>query len=100
MGTKTFGKGSVQTVVPLRDGSAIRLTTSLYYTPSGQSIHGAGLVPDVIIEKGTLPPPREVKPGVFPDPETKKEMIDPFILRAIDLLKGLKVYESMPPNET
>ncbi len=47
MGTKTFGKGSVQTVVPLRDGSAIRLTTSQYFTPAGRLIHGTGIEPDV-----------------------------------------------------
>ena len=47
LGTKTFGKGSVQTVIPMRDGSAVRLTTSKYYTPSGRLIHGEGLEPDV-----------------------------------------------------
>jgi carboxyl-terminal processing protease len=46
-GTQTFGKGSVQTVMPLSDGQAIKLTTSRYYTPSGVSIHGDGITPDV-----------------------------------------------------
>jgi carboxyl-terminal processing protease len=50
LGTKTFGKGSVQTVIPLSDGSAIRLTTALYYTPKGRSIQATGIVPDVIVE--------------------------------------------------
>ena len=49
MGTKSFGKGSVQTVVPLRDGSAVRLTTAIYYTPAGHAIHGKGLEPDVTV---------------------------------------------------
>jgi carboxyl-terminal processing protease len=49
-GSKTFGKGSVQTVMPLSNGRAIKLTTSLYYTPSGISIHGQGITPDVVIE--------------------------------------------------
>ncbi|MDE2484573.1 MAG: S41 family peptidase [candidate division NC10 bacterium] len=50
LGTKTFGKGSVQTVVPLSDGSGLRLTTAKYFTPKGRSIHGTGLVPDIIVE--------------------------------------------------
>ncbi len=47
VGSKTFGKGSVQTVLPLRGGSAIKLTTARYYTPSGRSIQAEGIVPDV-----------------------------------------------------
>lgn len=49
-GIRTFGKGSVQTVMPLSNGRAIKLTTSRYFTPSGMSIHGRGIVPDVNIE--------------------------------------------------
>jgi carboxyl-terminal processing protease len=51
IGTVTFGKGLVQTVVPLSKGRAIKLTTSRYYTPSGDSIHGVGVTPDVLIEE-------------------------------------------------
>ncbi len=51
LGTKTFGKGSVQTVIPLSDGSGLRLTTAKYYTPRGRSIHGTGIVPDIIVEQ-------------------------------------------------
>jgi len=51
MGRTTFGKGSVQTVMPLSDGRAIKLTTSRYYTPSGASIHEKGIVPDIIVER-------------------------------------------------
>jgi carboxyl-terminal processing protease len=47
MGERTFGKGSVQTVMPLRNGQALKLTTSRYYTPSGASIHDRGIEPDV-----------------------------------------------------
>ena len=50
VGTSTFGKGSVQTVIPLRDGSAVKLTTASYYTPSGNSIHEKGITPDVEVE--------------------------------------------------
>jgi carboxyl-terminal processing protease len=50
LGTKTFGKGSVQTVIPLSDGSGLRLTTAKYFTPKGRSIHGTGLMPDIIVE--------------------------------------------------
>jgi len=52
IGTKTFGKASVQTVIPLKDGSALRLTTALYYTPSGKMIRNEGIIPDVIVENG------------------------------------------------
>jgi len=50
LGTKSFGKGSVQTVIPLSDGSGIRLTTAKYYTPEGRCIDKSGLIPDVILE--------------------------------------------------
>ncbi|MCI5117761.1 MAG: S41 family peptidase [Candidatus Electrothrix sp. LOE1_4_5] len=49
LGTRTFGKGSVQTVVPLPNGAGVRLTTARYYTPSGRSIQAKGIVPDLII---------------------------------------------------
>ena len=49
LGERTFGKGSVQTVIPLRDGQALKLTTSLYFTPSGTSIHERGIEPDIAI---------------------------------------------------
>jgi carboxyl-terminal processing protease len=49
MGTRSFGKGSVQSIVPIDGGGALRLTTALYYTPSGRSIQGTGLEPDVVV---------------------------------------------------
>ncbi|HEC30904.1 MAG TPA: S41 family peptidase, partial [Deltaproteobacteria bacterium] len=60
LGVKTFGKGSVQTVIPLRDGSAMRLTTALYYTPSGRSIQATGIEPDIVVER-TEPTKEEKK---------------------------------------
>lgn len=54
MGTPSFGKGSVQTVLPLSDERAIKLTTALYFTPSGRSIQAQGIVPDITVERGTV----------------------------------------------
>jgi carboxyl-terminal processing protease len=54
VGTKSFGKGSVQTIIPLEDGSALRLTTALYFTPSGVTINEKGINPDVVVEDKPL----------------------------------------------
>ncbi len=54
MGTKTFGKGSVQTVMPLTYDTAVKMTTALYYTPSGRSIQAEGIVPDIIVDRVTV----------------------------------------------
>ena len=51
LGTKSFGKGSVQSVIPLGENGAMRLTTARYYTPSGRSIQALGVVPDIIVEQ-------------------------------------------------
>jgi carboxyl-terminal processing protease len=62
VGVETFGKGSVQTVMPLRNGAALRLTTSLYYTPSGRSIQAKGIEPDIVVER-ELPRKRDDERG-------------------------------------
>ena len=54
MGTQTFGKGSVQTILPLGNGTAIKLTTARYYTPNGNSIQAKGITPDITVEDATL----------------------------------------------
>ncbi len=54
MGTNTFGKGSVQTILPLNNEKAIKLTTALYFTPSGRSIQAEGIVPDIWVERSTV----------------------------------------------
>ena len=56
LGSTTFGKGSVQTIIPLSDDRAVKLTTSLYYTPSGASINHRGIAPDVELERDARPP--------------------------------------------
>jgi len=54
MGTSTFGKGSVQTILPLGNSTAIKLTTARYYTPNGRSIQAKGIVPDIVVEEATI----------------------------------------------
>ncbi len=76
MGRRTFGKGSVQTVMPLSGDRAIKLTTSLYYTPSGISINHRGISPDIALERAPKPP------AVAP-----LEQRDPDVRRAIQELK-------------
>ena len=61
VGTKTFGKGSVQTIVPLEDGSALRLTTAHYYTPSGRVINEKGIQPDLLVEMPAVSESKSVK---------------------------------------
>ncbi len=65
MGTQTFGKGSVQTIIPLDDGAAIRLTTSLYYTPNGRSIQAKGITPDIVVEEGLVVKKADKKKSIF-----------------------------------
>jgi carboxyl-terminal processing protease len=91
LGETTFGKGSVQTVLPLSDNSAVRLTTSKYYTPKGISIHEKGVEPDIVVVKEVND---EQKEDVFEKLEKEKEFEyqkDYQIMRALDLLKGLLV---------
>ena len=65
LGTQTFGKGSVQTILPLDDSSALRLTTARYYTPSGRSIQATGIVPDIAMEQTDVLVKHD-KPGASP----------------------------------
>jgi len=62
MGTQSFGKGSVQTVIPLNGHGALRLTTALYYTPSDRSIQGKGISPNVVVD---VPKDEQVEGGVI-----------------------------------
>jgi carboxyl-terminal processing protease len=54
MGTESFGKGSVQTILPLSDSRAVKLTTALYFTPNGRSIQAEGIVPDILVERARM----------------------------------------------
>jgi carboxyl-terminal processing protease len=77
MGRTTFGKGSVQTVMPLGRDRAIKLTTSLYYTPSGVSINHRGITPDIEFERDQAapsPPPPADAPILERDPEVKRAL--------------------------
>ncbi len=118
VGTQTFGKGSVQSVVPLSDGSAIRLTTARYYTPKGISIQSTGITPDIVVKPGvkegekTRPAIREkdlerhLKNGVEIEekPSESEEMVpmeldekeDIQLQRALDILKTWKVFKELP----
>lgn len=66
IGTKSFGKGSVQTVMPLRGDGAMRLTTARYYTPSGRSIQALGVSPDIVVEQPPRSPEVEEEEGATP----------------------------------
>ncbi|MGH7364135.1 MAG: S41 family peptidase [Candidatus Methylomirabilales bacterium] len=108
LGTPTFGKGSVQTVIPLNDGSGLRLTTAKYFTPRGETIQGKGITPDIQVEppKPTVtaqapprpeggPPPRERKiseeEGDASQPLGRRApdlKTDVQLARAVDILKA------------
>jgi carboxyl-terminal processing protease len=85
VGTQTFGKGSVQTIFPLKDGSGLRLTTARYFTPSGRSIQAKGIEPDIIVK-----PTR---------PEEEKESVAPKLPAEKDLERHLMDVEEGRPKE-
>ena len=98
VGTQTFGKGSVQTIIPLSDGSGLRLTTAKYFTPKGRSIHGKGITPDIVVEvpkdpnaKAAPPAP----PSLDPTEELKKDVQ---LQRAVDVIKTMRIIEQKRPE--
>lgn len=112
MGTQSFGKGSVQTVLPVSETKALKLTTSLYYTPSGRSIQAEGIIPDVVVERAQLTSleqkgrlresdlNRSIE-NKGSEAETETEAIaslredDNQVYEAFTLLKGINVYQSL-----
>jgi carboxyl-terminal processing protease len=119
MGTRSFGKGSVQSIVPIGRDAAMRITTARYYTPSGVSIQGTGITPDIIVElaiveniddgafreedlKGSLEnqdatelPSEEELADDDDDDEEEEGIKDYQLARAVDLLNGLKVFKGV-----
>lgn len=99
VGEKTFGKGSVQSVIGLDDGSAIRLTTAKYYTPSEKVIHERGIAPQIEVPVDPTDWRRvrefQARPaGALPDAEFGNEPpVDVQLERALDVLKGVMVFE-------
>jgi len=105
LGEKTFGKGSVQSILPLADGSALRLTTAKYYTPSHKVIHEEGITPDIVVPL-TEEQERDIQlkhtPGGIQSLEdTERERVlnarDPQLERALDLLKGITLFTQRAP---
>src|SRR5204862_712158 len=97
VGEQSFGKGSVQSILPLQDGSALRLTTAKYYTPSHKVIHEHGITPDIMVAMSEEDE-RDVlfkrTPGALETLEPKeqervKNVHDLQLDRAMDLLKGI-----------
>lgn len=118
LGTRSFGKGSVQTIIPMGDAGALRLTTALYYTPSGKSIQGTGITPDITVEqplpaelqgklesagesnlRGHIQGQSETEAGsgssAYVPPEAKDDLQ---LQYALELLRGEKTDPSFPAN--
>jgi len=120
LGTQTFGKGSVQTIFPLKDGSGLRLTTARYFTPNGRSIQAKGIVPDIVvkplqpeeekvvpvpkmpmerdlerhlIDSGKEPPKEKEKPKK--EEVKEKKPTDHQLDRALELLKSWEIFKKV-----
>jgi carboxyl-terminal processing protease len=114
VGTATFGKGSVQTVIPLQDGAGLRLTTAAYFTPSGKNLMDKGIEPDVTVKKHKvvrkktsenkslgdeifrkvekLTSPEDVSFEEETDAEKNSVIYDNQLQAAIDILKGAEIF--------
>jgi carboxyl-terminal processing protease len=110
LGTRTFGKGSVQTIIPLPGHGAMRLTTARYYTPSGRSIQAKGIDPDIVVEAAKIEHPAGDASAVAKKSEEGKDdaespsdqaTVDPSVIgtaddyqlaRAVDMLRGIALF--------
>ena len=107
VGEKTFGKGSVQSILPMPDGSALRLTTAKYYTPSHKVIHEEGITPDILVamsdEDLRYAFLQRQTGGIDSLPEQEQERAkavrDVQLERAMDLLKGINLYTKRAPEK-
>jgi len=112
IGKKSFGKGSVQTVIPLGDGSALRLTTSHYFTPSGKIIQNQGITPDILVDDKKEPNAKvegllDKNPDELFNQAQKDQLsnkpakeafdykADPQLTRAVDTLKAIQIYKQI-----
>ena len=114
LGTRSFGKGSVQTIIPLPGHGAMRLTTARYYTPSGRSIQAKGIDPDIVVEAAKIEHPAAetaVKKSDDnkddPDNPSDQSSVDPSIIgtqddyqlaRAVDMLRGIALFGTRVEN--
>jgi carboxyl-terminal processing protease len=112
LGTRSFGKGSVQTIIPLPGHGAMRLTTARYYTPSGRSIQAKGIDPDIAVEAAKIDHPAgdaDQKKTDSKDEESAAEQgsVDPTIMgtpddyqleRAVDMLRGIALFSGRVVN--
>jgi len=118
LGTKSFGKGSVQTIIPLPGHGAMRLTTARYYTPSGRSIQAKGIDPDIVVEAAKIektPDKAEAKVATASDLKKddsgdgggEQSSVDPSIMgtsadyqlaRAVDMLRGIGLFNGRVVN--
>ena len=121
LGTRSFGKGSVQTILPLQGQAAMRLTTARYYTPSGRSIQAKGIDPDIVVElatiervqegqrrreadlRGALSNGEDQAPGTpstseTADGDSAEEVEDYQLARAVDLLRGIHLFRNRVVN--
>jgi carboxyl-terminal processing protease len=118
LGTRSFGKGSVQTIIPLPGHGAMRLTTARYYTPSGRSIQAKGIDPDIVVEAAKIEKPPEkgeakvatasdLKRDDSGDSGSEQGSVDPSIMgtpadyqltRAVDMLRGIALFNGRVVN--
>ena len=117
LGTRSFGKGSVQTIIPVKPYGALRMTTAKYFTPSGRSIQKTGIEPDIVVEerelkkadnkkisreedlKGALKNPSNKDKKEEKENKEKSDEIEDFQLsRALDLVRGISLYNTKTIN--